>query len=246
MSFSFNKSNSSSNSNSNSNSNNWIKSWVKTNNKNFPINIKAGPIISGGNFGTVRKLTPGFVIKRMKLTSPRDRKIFLNEIRVGTMPGIKEVGPKIYAYRMSYTKGEYIMDDLGNFVTLSSFTKNTCPPKNHPIYKALKECLVKFYKITGGYHGDLHMGNIAVVLDKLGLFKKIMIYDYGAHRPFKNNSTASCFEDYMKKINKNFSSNYTSGNYFPSGVRIERRKNIQSFRPNSNMIRHKLNFLYQQ
>jgi hypothetical protein len=255
MSFSFNKmpsalkssypsalrTSNNNNSNSNKNVNN---NWIKTSNKNFPRNIKPGPIISSGGFGTVRKLTPGFVIKKMFLESQRNINIFMNEIRVGTMPGIKEVGPKIYAYRISGNVGQYIMDDLGNFLTLASFTRKMCPPTNHPIYTALKECLVKFYKITKGYHGDLHADNIAVVFNKDGSFKKIMIYDYGAHRPFKNNSSASCFEEYMNKINRNFKQNYKSGNRF-WGVKIETRNNIQSFRPNSNMLRHQMRFLSQ-
>jgi hypothetical protein len=194
-----------------------------------------------------------YVMKTMRFTDDNgdDRlKIFLNEIRVGSMPGISEVGPKIYAWRIIRdssgvaTRGQYIMDSFTkgdpklSAQTSSEYLKNfnddSCPQE---YFKHLRRTLGKFWKITKGYHGDLHPGNIAVVTDPSGEIKRVLIFDYGSHKKFKKNITKiTCFYSFLKIINKEFKS---TNNYFPESSRIpvRYRNRGQPIRLNTNMLR---------
>ncbi len=192
------------------------------------VNAAATPGVQIGTksaYGIVHRVANGFVIKKMIFADVEVDylKIFLNELRVGSSPGIERVGPKIYAWRVNrnrlgrITSGEYVMDDftagLGQHekvIPLSTYMKKfrggTCPMKGDPIFQKLKSTMTTFWRVTKGYHGDLHTNNLAVIRD---LIKnkpvKIVVFDYGAHRPFKNPPPDNaCFKDYIKLINKEF------------------------------------------
>ena len=189
---------------------------------NMITKLPVGKKISKGTFGSVYKLGSDekYVMKTMMFNRSENSedklKIFFNELRVGKNPRISEVGPRIYAWRIirdveGYaTEGQYIMDSFtgGNENLDSAILSNLklCPLPNDPIYTMLRKTITKFWKITKGYHGDLHTDNIAIVFNKKSKkIKKILIFDYGSHKKFKTriNST-TCFEDFLRIIDKEF------------------------------------------
>lgn len=212
-------------------------------------------------FGSVREIgTDGKYVMKTMGFSPNNNldnlKIFLNEIRVGSIPNINKVGPKIYAWRIIRDaqgvaiKGQYIMD---NFIrgdktltveTVAQYSmrfKNQCPPTSFPFFKKLREALENFWKITKGYHGDLHMNNIVVLIKPNDDIERIMIFDYGAHKKFKNTS-GSCFEDFVRIIDDEFQKRKLKlrySEYFPKNTKIPAvfGKRGQPRRPNTNMLR---------
>jgi len=190
----------------------------------------------------------------MKFKNSNSEKVFFNEVRVGSMPGVQKVGPRIYAWKIENGVGKYIMDNFvrgdSSLVTMSlndymiTYFPLKCPPKSHPVFKKLKKVLTDFWTVTKGYHGDLHFDNIAVVMDK-DVIKRIMIFDYGSHKKFKASVNKSlCFEDYIRVIEKEFfeSTMKQEGNvamYYPPGTQIKlyEPKTGQLRRSNVNMIR---------
>jgi len=238
-----------------------------TRNKKFENAIQASRITvmrlgNPSTFGTVNKLAGNFVKKTMKInrgTSSDFLKIFLNEIKVGSTPGIF---PRIYAWRVhrgrngTIDTAEYIMDDyrtspehykvipFKEYIT-QFYGPNRCPSPGEPIYKKLKEALLKFWRLTKGYHGDLHVGNMAVMYSRITDEPiKVIIFDYGSHKKFKtatNNST--CFERFVQIIDKEFSNrfkkNTVNSAYFPknSQIRTACGRRGQPRRPNTNMLR---------
>ena len=147
-------------------------------------------------------------------------KIFMNEVRVGRTPGIEAVGPKVYAWRVvrnergEMTQGEYIMDNFAAVppaymvMVLDDYIQKlgACPAPSHPIYAKLKAALLTFWRLTKGYHGDLHAGNIAVVVNRATKMpKSVVIFDYGAHKRFKSHTnTETCFDEYIDIIDREF------------------------------------------
>jgi len=221
----------------------------------------------GGNttFGSVMKLPGGFVKKMMAIGSRTNSggdllKIFLNEIRVGSLPGIKEVGPKIYAWKVNrdargeIQSAEYIMDDFTvapagqKVLMMKDYAKvfDACPAKGHAIYTKLKEAILKFWRITKGYHGDLHVGNMAVRYDVLTHNPiKVIIFDYGSHKKFKTTTNATtCFEEYIKIIDKEFANRYAKKTVNKamhpafSSIRTVFGQRGQPIRPNTNLLRN--------
>ena len=192
------------------------------------VNATATPakqITKKSAYGTVYKHENGFVVKKMKFVDVDVDylKIFLNELRVGSSPGVERVGPKIYAWRVNRNRlgrimsGEYVMSDFTAglrrdqaVISLSEYMKRfrggACPMKGDPIFQKLKSTMTTFWRVTKGYHGDLHTNNLAVILDVFSNKPlKVIVFDYGAHRPFKNPPPDSaCFKDYIKLINKEF------------------------------------------
>ena len=83
---------------------------------------------------------------------------FRTELRVGTMPHIEAVGPRIHAWRLVPDGAEYVMDnvELGDpnaktytFYQIKKHFKKFFNP-------AVEQVLDKFHQITGGQHGDFH------------------------------------------------------------------------------------------
>ena len=170
-------------------------------------------------FGVVHDVgKPGlYVIKRVNFHDENDVKSFRNEIKIGSLPRIGEVGPRIYAYQIIMRSigneigyGEYIMDHVTKgqkykrFLDLNDYFhekyKTICPTSltGDPILQALKETLFNFYTITKGYHGDLHGGNIIVLIPIKGE-PSVQIIDYGSHRDFANKSNETCVSKYLQK-----------------------------------------------
>jgi hypothetical protein len=134
------------------------------------------------------------VSKEMSL---RKKKSFFREIRVGTMPGIGTVGPRVYAWRKLPNRYEYIMDNLARGhadAKVTTLHKYTGPKPWRQLYDAL----LRFYKVTGGFHGDLHSNNIAVVTRKGKV--SVQIYDYGTWRPFQVRIRSDKIMPYLKEI----------------------------------------------
>ena len=226
--------------------------------------LKMGPRIgSQSAFGVINIVGDQnrFVMKTMYLRSPSDHRIFVNELTVGMNPAIKIVGPKIYLWRQWYKDGlligQYIMDNFtkgkpGYFtMSLQDYARkmwDTCPGKDDKVIKLLKKRLTQFWKITKGYHGDLHTENIALIFNQEGDLKNLYIFDYGAHKKFKNlresNYQRYCFEDYIKTIQKQFKISYNrkgGSNFYPNvSVPVVKPKG-QPYRSNANML-SKLNY----
>jgi hypothetical protein len=118
----------------------------------------------------------------------------------------------------------------------------TCPPKSNPIWGRLRTLLKNFWIITKGYHGDLHIGNMAVTYHELSLgVKKFLFFDYGSHKKFKTATNSSkSFENFISiiedEVNKRASKKTTevfhnNGIATIEGLRGQpRRSNIQLLR----------------
>ena len=215
--------------------------------------------ISKGHYGNIKMLgsTEKYVMKTMNFDSPGSDllKIFFNEIRVGRDPKISQVGPRIYAWRILRdregfaTDGQYIMDSFtGGDKSLDAVTLariKMCPLPNDPLYPMLRKTIEKFWKITKGFHGDLHGGNIAAVYDKKSRdIKKFMIFDYGSHKKFKTTTNdTTCFEDFIRIIDKEFHNRLkkpkTTMTYVPVGTKIHTivPKRSQPRRSNIHMLK---------
>ena len=231
--------------------------------------LKLGPRIgTASSYGQVNLVGDGnrFVVKTMDISSPSNNRTFDNELTVGFNPAIKIVGPKIYLWRKfnvgpGKAMGQYIMDNftkgrpgvysMGLQEYSTRYWNDACPSPNDPIIRLLKKKLLSFWKITKGYHGDLHSGNIQVIFDASDRLKDLMIFDYGAHKRFKNlrnrNYRLYCFEDYIKTIQKQFklsynkkSQTYQTGFHPDPSVTTVIPKG-QAYRSNANML-GKLNY----
>ena len=86
--------------------------------------------------------------------------------------------------------------------------KKFCPSKHHRIYRFLKKSLIEFYKI-GYYHGDLHMNNIFVVVQKNNPFYvvTVKIIDFGMSLPFKIPKPTNCLKSILNEISSTFKKN---------------------------------------
>ena len=220
---------------------------------------------NASTFGSVIKIGGRYVKKSMAIASRgKDTdllKIFLNEVRVGSLPGIQQVGPKIYAWRVTrdssgeIQSADYIMDDFTvapvgyKVFMMKQYAKamGACPAQGHPIYAKIKEAVLKFWRITKGYHGDLHPGNMAVMINKKTKEPvKVIIFDYGSHKKFKaNTGNSTCFGDFLRIIDKEFSNRYAkktlnSRGYYPNftKIRVAYPKRGQPLRPNTNLLRN--------
>jgi hypothetical protein len=134
------------------------------------------------------------VSKEMSL---RKKKSFFREVHVGTRPGIGTVGPRVYAWRKLPNRYEYIMDNLARGYSDAKVTtlhKYTGPKPWRQLYDAL----LRFYKVSGGFHGDLHSNNIAVITRKGKV--SVQIYDYGTWRPFQYKIRSDRIMNYLREI----------------------------------------------
>jgi len=136
---------------------------------------------------------------------------FENEVRVGHIPGIEKVGTRIYqsAYlRVGESRiGVYIMDNLvsntkNTAMTLEEYWSKNKTPEAAKMYAKL---LYTFYKITRGWHGDLHANNIQVILGPGMKLKRMRVIDYGSHTEFKTNiSKMKTLDAVLNAVNRNF------------------------------------------
>ena len=145
-------------------------------------------------FGVVKKLLYGtsdntYVIKFVKFSPINTNKefSFMTEVRIGSLRRIGKVGPRVIAYRKTLKGGEYVMDnvEMGNKNAKTYSASNKRIKITPPLWSLIKSTINNFYKITKGYHGDLHGNNIMIVINKTSVLVKII--DYGAHRRFNTN-----------------------------------------------------------
>ena len=61
-----------------------------------------GRVLAKGSYGSIKVLGNNYVMKTMYFNKQNDVKIFLNEVRVGSLPGIQQVGPKIYKAKVGF------------------------------------------------------------------------------------------------------------------------------------------------
>ena len=161
---------------------------------------------------------------------------FINEIIVGGDPNIsnKRIGPGIVAYYVSPTDshGVIIMDNflMGRdpqeyaSIYLADFLDRGCPAPNSRFVRLTKDVLEKFYRVTKGYHGDLHGSNMQVIIHKAtARVENVYVFDYGAHKRFRNPfalSKCKSLSSILDFINSEFENNYARqkyGNRFISG-----------------------------
>lgn len=160
---------------------------------------------------------------------------FFNELRVGNIQNIQTVGPRIYCFRIDIHNSfaEYVMDYLlpidkypENKYTFTKAFKwfTTSSPlqamnrinrqvnPEHKVFKILIKKVLKFYKITGGFHGDLHLNNFAIIHKTSNIEEVVDVrfFDYGAHTPFHTNIKNMKFgHQIFSTIQKQFSNHPT-------------------------------------
>jgi hypothetical protein len=145
-----------------------------------------------------------YVVKIMKVDDSMKKKIFFNELRIGSAKRIKNFGTPIFAYTKINPKWyayimEHVLDGKQTSIPLtldeymkhnpiySQKLKSNLKIKYSPnIFMHLAKTLSIFYKQTQGFHGDLHLGNIMVVLNKDTSIAKVVIIDYGTWTAFQN------------------------------------------------------------
>ena len=144
-------------------------------------------------FGIVKKLLYGtsdntYVIKFVKFSPMNANRefSFMTEVKIGSLRRIGAVGPRVIAYRKTMLGGEFVMDNVEMGQNVQSLSIANKRIRVTPaLWTMIKETIQKFYKITKGYHGDLHGDNIMIILHKNHYTIKII--DYGAHRRFNFN-----------------------------------------------------------
>lgn len=223
-----------------------------------------------------------YVIKVVSFSTKDDIDKLMREIQIGSLSEINTVGVKTHGFSfvdkytlkslkvpIKYGNGSLggaiiIMDhflkgrnDIHHLTLnkyMQTFYQNSCPSSNHKLIKFLKRQLKIFYKITKGYHGDLHGDNMQVLLKKMdgesSSIENIIISDYGSHIPFRNlNNNAlqsACLKDIFDLINLQFIQNFEKYHTpsllsYPEGSRIPIIPTIrgrQPFRPNTYMLKY--------
>ena len=179
----------------------------------LPLNTHIGPSIGTKSAnGVVFPLGNDHRrVLKMMLSGERD---FNNEVRVGKIPGIQSVGTRIYEsfYDRPSELGVYVMDNLlggsgsNRVLSLHDFTRqyyDTCPARaiKERVVKMYVDLLFDFYKITNGWHGDLHTENIQVVMSASRHLLHMRVIDYGSHTPFTSNTRgANCVDAFLNSI----------------------------------------------
>jgi hypothetical protein len=204
------------------------------------------------------------ILKVIDLTDPEELSGFFNELRIGKINGIEKLGTKTLAYGVSNNIGYHVMTDVTynqsnlTSVSLNEYMTrlNACPSTNHSLYKKLFKTLFDFYKLTKGYHGDLHGGNVYVLYKPHDIndVKSIKIIDYGAHVKFKNsNALEKCTTiiDIFKLINIDFMNNLSKAKHLNTIQPLRRYARVntsggiptifphtirEAYRPNTQLI----------
>ena len=221
--------------------------WKKINNFRMPTNFEIKKRIgSPSTFGSVYEIDDKckYVLKIMKTPEDYHKKMFMHELLAGSIKNIELSGVRIYAYIiLSPNIRALIMDHvlLGNTqYTALSFNKYILSDNhNAKIYKLLASTLDIFYKTTQGFHGDLHLENIMVVLDKSKTIKYIKIIDYGTWTPFQRILPFnSIFIDTMKHVHNEWS--LLHGRLEGSGRHYMKSVSYGLIRSNKDMLDGKL------
>jgi hypothetical protein len=180
--------------------------------------------------GVVKRLRIGTVDNRyvIKTVKFRQQKVLLKEqaklqwfrqeVAVGQMPGIENVGPRIHAWRLRPDGAEYVMDNVEMGDPLAKTYSFYQVNRKYPgaFYGAVAQVLHNFHVVTRGQHGDLHGENILFV--KRGPRFDVRIIDYGS---WKSDRVT-----HMVPIVTN------------SNVQAYKLNNGRIFRKNENMLGH--------
>lgn len=216
--------------------------WHLTNKNVDPNKIASrnnDVLLGKGVFGTAYSVAYNgnhgkYVRKIIQTPTENHRRAFMKEAQM------KHGNIKVHAWRQMTNHGEILMDNFKRFgpihMSLSHYIKKFysegCPRPTHPIYKSFYNALKNFYVSTQGYHGDLHGGNVVVILSNDDgtpeSFVKILIADYGSHVPFKkavNNSM--CLTSILDQIHQEFQHNIPET--------FIRNKNILMYKPSGNV-----------
>ena len=164
------------------------------------------------------------VSKEMPL---KNKKIFKREVQVGSIKGIEACGPRVFAWRITSTKCEYIMDNLARG-DKDAKVRTFANYQGIRPWRKLYDVLLKFYKVTGGFHGDLHLNNIAIITK--GSRVTVQVYDYGTWHPFSRRVTGNKIMPYLAAA-KARPGNVNRGN----GV-FKPRNGGQLYRENADML----------
>ena len=199
--------------------------------------------------GVVRRVEyKGNPVKFVSKEIPKTKlSIFKKEIYVGQLPHVEKFGPRVVAYRILSDRCEYIMDnfirghkDL-HVLTLDQYKKKIGIVP-FMIWKMFYKSLLSFYKVTHGYHGDLHTNNIAIIFKKSKPIQ-VQIYDYGTWRPFTSqipkNSSLLNYLSYERASPKN--KQIRPGVYAPSNDGQLYRRNINTLQSAALRAFYKIN-----
>lgn len=198
-----------------------------------------------------------YVVKLVQFKRPTDKESFKNEIRIGFEPNVSSFGVNVHAYKEStfrkWVYGIYIMDHVtyGKDLTAVTLYKymNDDSTQMDVVERHLFHKLKLFYKITGGFHGDLHAKNI-IVLYKMNTVVSVRIIDYGNFVPFdklsynriKKLNIRTNIREYARIVHHAFDSHNNTRNMF-NGIRIRYKRSGLPFRSNQAML-NGLNLLY--
>ena len=137
-----------------------------------------------------------YVVKYMNLRtlngkSKKDKiKEFIREVTIGKQNGIEEIAPRVVLHHADISNGlMFVMTELkmlrNNGVTgqtMASYIRNKCPAPSTGFYVKFKEALEKLYRITGSWHGDMHLNNYYVFTNPAGKVVDIKFIDFGRSR----------------------------------------------------------------
>tara|TARA_B110001450_G_scaffold255679_1_gene283838 strand:+ start:574 stop:1341 length:768 start_codon:yes stop_codon:yes gene_type:complete len=170
-----------------------LSKWKRFNNFKMNPNFKILKRIGSPSvYGSVYELDKEakYVLKIMKTPEAMHVKMFNHEITAGKSHHIEICGVRIHAYIvLSKNVRAFVMDHvlMGNCtlkaISLRSYIK---PTHDSKLYNHMAKTLNMFYKITQGFHGDLHLDNIMVVTDSKKSLKYVKIIDYGTWTPFQH------------------------------------------------------------
>jgi hypothetical protein len=157
----------------------------------------------------------------------KNKKIFAREVHVGSMRGIEACGPRVFAWRISGGQCEYIMDNLARG-DKNAKVRTFATYRGEKPWRKLYDVLLKFYKVTKGFHGDLHLNNMAIITK--GSRVSVQIFDYGTWHPFYKNVTGNKILPYLTAIReKPGNVNRGNGVYKP-------KNGGQLYRLNANLL----------
>lgn len=177
-----------------------------------------------------------------------DKNEYLEEVRVGSIPGIEKVGVRVHSHgRLS--KGNYyiVMDhvEMGQsdvtHMTAERYVSKF-PKQQQAFLRILRKRLLQFYQLTGRFHGDLHFQNVLVILSKkTKSLKQIKLIDYGNTVPIQNDGgPLNTYTDYVRAIRKTFEKMHSDLGEYPPGSHIRVKYHYQTnipFRVNQDVIR---------
>jgi hypothetical protein len=164
-----------------------------------------------------------YVVKymNMKNLSPvgKKRKFleFARERKIGNLNRINEIAPRVL---LSYVNRNdslmFVMNELkmtrNNGVTgqtMASYLANKCPAPSTGFYIKFKEALEKLYKITGSWHGDMHLNNYYVFTNPDGKVVDIKFIDFGRSRKFNStiNFSTCGLNEILRIVHNSWASN---------------------------------------